>query len=207
MPNPDIAPGWRKAGIAVAVALFFLVHYVGKAVFIVHLQYYTNREYSQYLSWVTGNNYQVLSKIKDHKGGVYINDGIRQQMEEIVEYVRSNTTGEEYVFGAPCTTMFNFLAERKFPSKYSYLIFNSLAEEEKEQLLEEVKENKPKLYIFDDFFEEEVPVPDPSETEKFARDFPAIKEYVSKNFEFDRKIGRFLLYERREPTHQSAEEK
>jgi hypothetical protein len=205
MPNPDFAAGWRKAGIVAAVALFFFAQYVGKALFIVHLQYFTNQEYSGYISRISGNNYKVLSKVKGPKGGVYVNDGIREQMENIVEYIQSNTTGEDYVFGAPGTTMFNFLAGRKFPSKYGYLIFNSLAEEEKVELLEEVDKNKPKLYVFDDFFEVELPVEGLTETEKFAKNFPAIREHVLENFEFEKKIGRFLLYRKREPIPRLSE--
>jgi hypothetical protein len=205
MPSPDFASGWRRTGIVVAVALFFLVQYVGKALFIVHLQYFNNKEYSEYRSRLTGKNYKVLSKITGHKGGVYVNDSIREQLEEVVEYMQRHTTAEEYVFGAPGTTMFNFLADREFPSKYSYLIFNSLAEEEKEELLKEIEKNKPKLYIFDDFFDEELPVPGLTETEKFIRDFPAINEHISKNFEFDKAVGRFHLYRKQEPIPRSSE--
>ena len=154
---------------------------------------------------VSGREYKPLKKTRESRSGVYINHAIREQMKEIIEYIRSNTTGEDYLFGAPCTTMFNFLAERKFPSKYRYLIFNSLAEEEKDELLEEIRENKPKIYIFDDFYEEEVPAPSPTETEKFARDFAELKKYLTENYEFEKEIGRFHLYMRKQHPLQPSE--
>jgi hypothetical protein len=192
MVNPELAARRRKAGILVGVGLFFLVPYAGKPLFIYRLQ----RDSSDYVSMAYGKEPGALKKIRGDKGGVYINAAIRDQMKEIVEYIRANTNEDDYVFGAPCTTMFNFLADRKFPSKYSYLIFNSLAEEEKEELLEDLEETKPKLYIFDDFYEQEIPVPDP-ETEKFARDFPEIRQYISENYELEKEVGRFHLYRRK----------
>ena len=199
MSSPDFAARWRRLGILTAVAFFFLVPYVGKALFIVYLQYDANANYSERASQLSGEEYMTLEKVGSRKGAVYINHAMKTQMELIVKYIQDNSTEQDYLFGAPCTTMFNFLADRRFPSKYGYLTFNSLAEVEKDELLRNISENQPMLYIFDDFQSEEVRIPGPTETEKFVRDFPAIEEFISREYKFERKIGRFHLYKKREP--------
>jgi hypothetical protein len=195
--NAEFAARWRKTGIFVAAAVPFLVPCVGRALSIFHMQYMSNVGYCENTSESSGKKYEsILKKMEGEKGGIYINSAFLEQIEEIVQHIQNNTSEEDYLFGAPSTGMFNFLAGRRFPSKYIYFLFSDISEEQQRELAKDLSEKKPEYYIFDNFHQHDSSVSNPLEAEKFFWQFPVLGTYISSNYEFERKTGRFYLFRR-----------
>lgn len=190
--SPQFATRWRRAGILVAAALPFLVPYVGRALIIFHLQYTANVEYCEKFSRETGKRCEsLLRKIEGDKGGVYVNSAFLAQIEEVVQYIRVNTDADDFLFGAPSTGMFNFLADRKFQSRYRYIWPQFMMKEQQMELAKDLSEKKPPFIIYNSAPRADL------DAGGFFRLMPPVGEYISSNYKFDRKVGPFYLFKRR----------
>ncbi len=190
--NPQFATRWRKTGILVAASLPFLVPYVGRALIIFHLQYKANVEYCEDFSRETGKQCEsLLRKIEGDKGGIYINSAFLTKIEKVVRYIRANTDEDDFLFGAPSTGMFNFLADRKFKSRYRYIWPQFMLKEQQMELAKDLSEKKPPFIIYN-----AAPRAD-LDARSFFRLLPPVGEYISSNYEFDRRVGAFYLFKRR----------
>jgi hypothetical protein len=205
MPEPDFAPRRRRAGIGVALALLFGVPWAGKALFVLQLQVQANRHHSE--RWYPAGDpaRALLAEIRHPRArGVLVNRDLAGEIERILEWIESGTREGVTVFGAPSTAFFNFLADREFPSKYSYFLFDPLSEAEKRELLEDLRARAPRLYLLDDFYQEPVhygvPGAGSTELERFYRDFAQLDEYLWRHYQLEAKIERFRLHRRRAGT-------
>jgi hypothetical protein len=193
MPEPAFAARGRRAGLLVAVAGLLAVPFVGKPLFILHLQVAWNRSYPEVPSQSGAAPATVLAEIPRPKArGVLVNALLARDLEQILERIESTSSAADSLFGLPSTALFNFLADREFPSKYSYFLFDPLSEAEQRELLEDLVARAPKLYLLDDFHE--VSFAGLKELDRFQRDFPRIAGHLQPNYELEAAINRFRLY-------------
>jgi hypothetical protein len=196
MTHQRFAIGLRKAGIVLGLSVPFILVFPGKSLSVLWDQYISNIKYQEEFSPHLPNHPESLfRKMNTTKGGIYANSIFLDQVDEVVHYLRENSTGGDYVFGGPSTAMFNFLADRRFPSKYRYYLFNFLSEEQQNALAGDLYEKKPKYYIYDNLHHE-AGKPKPSEATNFFWQFPPVGEYIFRNYEFEKEIGRFYIFRR-----------
>ncbi|RJP23234.1 MAG: hypothetical protein C4520_06680 [Candidatus Abyssobacteria bacterium SURF_5] len=183
----------RQLAILTAASLPLLLLVVGKPLAIVMDQYQSNKAYSKSAFPAGGN--VVFGKMEIERGGIYINAAFLEDIETVVSYLRENAAQGDYLFGGPAINMFNFLTGMPFPSRHRYFIFDAVSSRQQYEMAAALIEKKPKYYIYDHYYDTN---PDPVIALEFFRQFPPIGEYVSSNYTFDYKIGRFYLYKRKD---------
>jgi hypothetical protein len=187
----------RKGGILFATSLVFLVPCIEVPMSNLVGQYRHNRKYCEVESQGLGTkDSRVLTKMTSDRGKIFINRALEKDLNEVVQYLQDNTTEEDFVFGGPSTTMFNFLAGRRYPSTQAYFLFNLAPNQEQEKIVAELIENRPKYCICDSFTYYDSPPPDDLDLLTFwkAHGYPKIGKYLSTHYRLDKRIGRFYLF-------------
>ncbi len=203
LPEPGFAPRGRRGGILLALAVLLGTPFAGKALFILHLQIDANRDYAARQRPAGSAPAPLFSEIRHPKArGVLVSRDLARVLERFLAWIERESGAGELLFGAPSTTLFNFLAGRDFPSKYSYFLFDALSEPEQGELLAELRARPPKLHLLDDFYNVPVSFGDPAvqstERQRFSRDFAQLEQYLARHFEPEGRVERFHLYRRRE---------
>ncbi|GAB4350082.1 MAG: hypothetical protein Kow0099_33440 [Candidatus Abyssubacteria bacterium] len=194
MVNPGFSSRLRRAGVFLGISLPFLIVYVGIPAASFYRSYGWNVNSVRRCSFETDMTGPLFAKLEMERGGIYINRCFREQMEAVVSHIMSTTAEDDYVFGAPSTTMFNFLTGRRYPSRHCYYLFDFLPKQEERELCRELEEKQPKYFIYDT-------IKPHSKTMRFRagiffRNYPLLDEYISRNYEFQERFGRFYLFTR-----------
>ena len=200
LENTDYNTIFRKGGIFLATSVIFLFPYVEAPLSKLYRQYAFNRKYCEVKSRNLGTKYEkTLTLMTSDKGKIYMNSALLEEVNEVVQYLQENTLEEDYVFGGPSTTLFNFLADRRFPSTQMYFLFKFASPGQQEEIIRELIKNRPNYCICDGFFYDSSLFSEDLDISSFWNEYgyPEIGKYLSANYELDRRVGRFYLFKYR----------
>jgi hypothetical protein len=195
LPNPTFASTLRGAGLVVATALPFFGPFVGKGLAMVRSQYEQNVRYCEEFGGHGPENKEgFLAKMETgSRGGIYVNRAFLREIDEVVLHIRANTSEHDYLLVVPSSGVFNFLAERRPPSRYRYFLFDFLSEQQQRELLEDLRKKQPAYIIMDTGLAGDL----------YRDTLRVVTGYMDGRYTWERKVGRFHLFRRSEASRQS----
>ena len=91
------------------------------------------------------NNYEKLSL--EHAQNILVHKNEKEEIANVVSYVKSNTNSSDKIFIVPYGAMIYFLADRDNPTRYDqFLPYNTY--QDQIQVIQALEKTKPKLIIY-----------------------------------------------------------
>ncbi|MFQ5559043.1 MAG: glycosyltransferase family 39 protein [Nitrospinota bacterium] len=122
---------------------------------------------------------------------VYTNNVEKTWAVEVVSFLKKNTGPGDFVFAVPLNSVWNFLADRKNPTSYEWIIPSTMRNTNVEQeVIKELKEFPPKYIILSDL------AIDGREERRFSSYAREIYNFIIQGYRLRKEVGIFLIFER-----------
>jgi hypothetical protein len=126
--------------------------------------------------------------LKIDKADLYVPSHEYQVVTEITKFINENTREDDYIFALPFNPIWYFLAERKNPSYYEWILPGVLRkDEEQKKVVRELLARPPKYIIYG-----EIAI-DGREERRFSNYAKTIETHIRKNYDEKMKVSYFKV--------------
>ena len=122
-------------------------------------------------------------------GGALFPDEFATDLEKLTVAIQSRTAANEAIWVFPSEALLYFLADRPQATRFPLAIF-AVTRDQRHELIAELQHTQPRWAVV---------YPDASLHDRipYSEAMPEVIEYLEKNYEFDNRVGAFLLLRRK----------
>jgi hypothetical protein len=110
-------------------------------------------------------------------------------IKEITGHVRNNTKSDDTIFAVPLSPIWYFLADRRNPTYYEWILPGTLKNEKEEMVvIEQLKKRMPVLVIYADI------AIDNKEERRFSNYAPLVYNFITDNYHLEKSVGFYQIW-------------